>query len=41
MYMPTMVGSGISIRILYPSESYDSWIDLEGPVRTVSQSTTW
>jgi hypothetical protein len=28
------------IRILYPRESYDSWADPEGPIRTVCQSTT-
>jgi hypothetical protein len=41
MYMPVVVSSGSSVRILYPRESYDSWEDLEGPVRTVCQSTTW
>jgi hypothetical protein len=41
MYMPTMVSSGSSVRILYPRESYDSWADPEGPVRMVYQSTTW
>jgi hypothetical protein len=40
MYMPVVVSSGSSVRILYPRESYDSWADLEGPVRTVCQSTT-
>jgi hypothetical protein len=35
MYMPTVVSSGSSVRILYPRESYDSWEDPEGPVRTV------
>jgi hypothetical protein len=38
MYMPAMVSSGSSVRILYPRESYDSWPDLEGSVRTVCQS---
>jgi hypothetical protein len=28
------------VRILYPRESYDSWDDPEGLVRTVCQSTT-
>jgi hypothetical protein len=32
---------GSSIRILYPRESYDSWENLVGPVRTVCQSTMW
>jgi hypothetical protein len=41
MYMPTVVSSGSSVRILYSRESYDSWTDLEGLVRTVCQSTTW
>jgi hypothetical protein len=41
MYMLAMVSSGSSIRILYPRESYDSWTDIEGPIRTVCQSTTW
>jgi hypothetical protein len=41
MYMPTVVSSGSSVRILYPRESYDSWEDPEGLVRTVCQSTTW
>jgi hypothetical protein len=41
MYMPAVVSSGSSVRILYPRESYDSWADLEGLVRTVCQSTTW
>jgi hypothetical protein len=40
MYMPVVVSSGSSVRILYPRESYDSWADPEGPVRTVCQSTT-
>ena len=40
MYMPVVVSSGSSVRILYPRESYDSWEDIEGPVRTVCQSTT-
>jgi hypothetical protein len=41
MYMPTVVNSGISVRILYLREYYDSWADPEGPVRTVCHSTTW
>jgi hypothetical protein len=41
MYMPFVVSSGSSISILYPREYYDSWEDLEGPGRTVCQSTTW
>jgi hypothetical protein len=41
MYMPTVVSSGSSIRILYPREYFDSWADLEGPVRMVCQSTMW
>jgi hypothetical protein len=41
MYMPAVVSSGSSIRILYPRESYDSWVDLEGLVRKVCQSTTY
>jgi hypothetical protein len=41
MYVPAMVSSGSSVRILYPRESYDSWENLEGLVRTVCQSTTW
>jgi hypothetical protein len=40
MYMPVVVSGGSSVRILYPRESLDSWADLEGPVRTVCQSTT-
>jgi hypothetical protein len=40
MYMPAVVSSGSSVRILYPRESYDSWEDPEGPVRTVCQSTS-
>jgi hypothetical protein len=40
MYMPAVVSSGSSIKILYPRESYDSWADPEGLVRTVCQSTT-
>jgi hypothetical protein len=39
MYMLAMVSSGSSVRILYPREFYDSWVDLEGPVKTVCQST--
>jgi hypothetical protein len=30
MYMPVVVSSGRSVRILYPKESFDSWVDLEG-----------
>jgi hypothetical protein len=41
MYMPTVVSSGSFVRILYPRESYDAWVDLEGLVRTVYQSTAW
>jgi hypothetical protein len=41
MYMPVVVSSGSSIRILYPREYFDSWADLEGPVRMVYQSTMW
>jgi hypothetical protein len=41
MYMPVVVSSGSSIRILYPREYFDSWEDPEGLVRTVCQSTTW
>jgi hypothetical protein len=40
MYMTVVVSSGSSVTILYPGESYDSWADLEGSVRTVCQSTT-
>jgi hypothetical protein len=40
MYMLDVISSGSSVRILYPRESYDSWADLEGPIRTVCQSTT-
>jgi hypothetical protein len=41
MYMLAVVSSGSSVSILYPRESYDSWADPEGPVKTVCQSTTW
>jgi hypothetical protein len=41
MYMPTVVSSGSSVRILYPRESYDSWEDLKCPVMMFCQSTTW
>jgi hypothetical protein len=41
MYMLAMVSSGSSVRILYLRESYDSWVDPEGPIRTICQSTTW
>jgi hypothetical protein len=41
MYMPAVVNSGSSVRILYPRESYDSWEDPEDPVRTIYQSTTY
>jgi hypothetical protein len=37
MYMPVVVSSGSSIRILYPREYFDSWANPEGPVRTVCQ----
>jgi hypothetical protein len=30
MYMPVVVSSGSSLRILYPRESFDSWVDLKG-----------
>jgi hypothetical protein len=40
IYMPTVVSSGSSVKILYPRESFDSWEDPEGPVRIVYQSTT-
>jgi hypothetical protein len=39
MHMPAVVSSCSSVRILYPRESYDSWVDLEGSVRTICQST--
>ena len=39
MYMPIVVSISSFIRILYPRESFDSWADPEGPVRTVCQST--
>jgi hypothetical protein len=35
MCMLVVVSSGSSIRILYPRESYDSWVDPKGPVRMV------
>jgi hypothetical protein len=35
MYMPVVVSSGISVRILYLREYYDSWVDPEGPIRTI------
>jgi hypothetical protein len=41
MYIPAVVNIGSSVKILYPRESYDSWADPEGPVKIVSQSTTW
>jgi hypothetical protein len=41
MYMPAMVSSGSSVKILYPRESYDSWENVEGSVKTVYQSTTY
>jgi hypothetical protein len=41
MYMPALVNSGSSDRILYPREYYDSWVDPDGLVRTVCQSTMW
>jgi hypothetical protein len=34
MYIPVVVNSGSSVRILYPRESYDSWVNPEGLVRT-------
>jgi hypothetical protein len=40
MYMRVVVSSGSSIRILYPRECYDFWVNPEGPIRTVCQSTT-
>jgi hypothetical protein len=40
MYMPVVVNSGNSIRILYPRECFYSWADPNGPVRTVCKSTT-
>ena len=39
MYIPSMVSSGRSISILYPRESYDSWVDPEGSVRKFYQNT--
>jgi hypothetical protein len=39
MYMPTVVNSGSSVRILYPREYYDSCEYTKGPVRMVCQST--
>jgi hypothetical protein len=41
MYMPIVVNNGSSIGILYPRESFDSWADPEGPIKTVCQSTMW
>jgi hypothetical protein len=41
MYMPVVVNSGSSVRILYPREYYDSWSDLEGPIRMVYYSAIW
>jgi hypothetical protein len=40
MYMAIVVGSGSSVRILYPRESFISLADREVLVRTVCQSTT-
>jgi hypothetical protein len=40
MYMTAVVSSGSSVRIIYPRESYDFWVDPEGLVMTVCQSTT-
>jgi hypothetical protein len=37
MYMPVVVSSGRSVRILYPMESYDSWADLERSIKMVCQ----
>jgi hypothetical protein len=39
MYMPAVVNSGSSVRILCSRESYDSWEDPKGTVRKVYQST--
>jgi hypothetical protein len=39
MYMPIVVSSGRSSRILYPRESYDSWADPKDLVRMICQST--
>jgi hypothetical protein len=41
MYIPVVVSSGSSIRILYPKDSYDYWENLDSPIRMVCQSTTW
>jgi hypothetical protein len=41
MYIPDVVSSGSSVRILYLRESYDSWVDTKGLVRMVYQSTTY
>jgi hypothetical protein len=41
MYIPVVVTSGSFVRILYPRESYDYWVDPEGFERMVCQSTTW
>jgi hypothetical protein len=41
MYMPVVVSSGSSVRILYPRESYDSWADPEGLVRGLSEYHRW
>jgi hypothetical protein len=35
MYVLVLVSSGSYVRISYPRESFDSWADPEGPVRTV------
>jgi hypothetical protein len=40
MYMLTVVNGGNSVMIIYPRESYYSWADPEGSVRTICQSTT-
>jgi hypothetical protein len=40
MYMPVVVSSGSSIRIIYPRDYYDLWADPKVPVRTVCRSTT-
>jgi hypothetical protein len=41
MYIPFVVSSDSSIRILHPSESFDYWEDSEGSVRTIYHSITW
>jgi hypothetical protein len=39
MCIPAVVSSGSLVRILYHRESYDSWENPKGPIRTVCQST--